>query len=49
MKQKDGENCKNCRNMGNRSLCEYFWIYDDEICENYDRKKEEDDEQNKGG
>lgn len=48
MKQKNGENCKNCGNMGNRSLCEYFWINEDEICENYERKKEESDEDKRG-
>ena len=48
MKQKTGENCKNCGNMGNRSLCEYFWINDDEICENYKEKEEQNDENQRG-
>lgn len=48
MKQKNGENCNNCGNMGNRSLCEYFWINEDEICENYKEKEEQNDENQRG-
>ena len=37
-KAKDNESCSACMNMGNRRICEFFWLDDDEVCEHYKEK-----------
>ena len=43
MKSTAEHNCHNCCNMGNRVICDFFWIDEDEICDKY-RKRDDDDE-----
>ncbi len=40
MKATEEKNCKNCSNMGNRILCDYFWVDEDEICDKYKRRED---------
>jgi len=39
MKSSAERNCSNCSNMGNRSICDFFWIDENEICDSYKKKE----------
>lgn len=38
MQNTEERNCNNCCNMGNRAICDFFWIDDDEVCNNYEER-----------
>lgn len=40
MKATKEKNCNNCKNMGNRILCDFFWIDENEICDKYKVKED---------
>ena len=39
MKSSAERNCSNCCNMGNRAICDFFWIDENEICDSYKKKE----------
>ena len=38
MQSTEEHNCNNCCNMGNRAVCDFFWIDDNEICDSYEER-----------
>lgn len=43
MKATEEKHCGNCQLMGNRVICDFFWIDEDEICDKY-RKRDDSNE-----